>query len=95
MKKIITFALCCLLVSYTALASIPTLHSTEKKIKAKSLTERETDYVWVLHNNGCFYLYRVDVYDGILEFWVPLTPFNWGTSYVNCVYSEDQMDTLC
>ncbi len=52
-------------------------------------------YTWVLFGNGCFYLYRVEVVDNILEFWTPMGPGNWATNYINCAYTDEQMDNLC
>ena len=56
--------------------------------------QNEIYYVWVLMDNGCFYLFRVEVVGGILEFWTPMGAHNFVGSTVNCIFQEE-MDSIC
>lgn len=73
----------------------PKNQSLAKLYKFKVNAANEIEYWWVLHNDGCFRLYRVEIVGGILEFWTPLGWWNYIGTTTNCVYSLEQMDTMC
>ena len=61
---------------------------------SKKVSSNEIYYVWVLMDNGCYYLYRVEVVDDILEFWTPMGPLNYAGTTVNCMFQKE-IDSLC
>lgn len=73
----------------------PATQSLENLRKFKVKTVNEIEYWWVLHNDGCYHLYRVEIVGGILEFWTPLGYWNYIGSTTNCVYSQEQMEVMC
>jgi hypothetical protein len=72
-----------------------TIQSLAKLHKFKVKTVNELEYWWVLHNDGCYRLYRVEVIGGIFEIWTPLNHTNYIGSTINCVYTQEQMDVMC
>lgn len=55
------------------------------------------DYLYILHNDGCFYLYRIETYvfdTGSVVYSIPLTPLNYigNTSICSMV---DTIDDYC
>lgn len=73
----------------------PAIQSLEKLHKFKAKTVNEIEYWWVLHNDGCYRLYRVEIVGGILEFWTALNYTNYIGNTTNCVYSQEQMEVMC
>lgn len=79
MKKLLLLPLLLACVLFCNSASvIPSVQKNQTfKISAisyenKLVSDNETEYIWQLHTDGCFYLYRVVIVGGILEFWYPL-----------------------
>jgi hypothetical protein len=66
--------------------------------KEVSISEKDINeiyYIYTLHNNGCFYLFRVTVVGGILEFWEPMNYTNYIGQTEICMYTEEQMEVMC
>jgi hypothetical protein len=74
---------------------LPTIQSLAKLHKFKVKIVYELEYWWVLHNDGCYRLYRVEIIGGILEIWTALNYTNYIGSTINCVYTQEQMDFMC
>ncbi|HMP93829.1 MAG TPA: hypothetical protein PKD90_13195 [Phnomibacter sp.] len=60
-----------------------------------TLPFNEVELWWVLHNDGCYYMYKVVVMGGLLEFWTALNYSNYIGTTKMCVYTNDEMDNRC
>ncbi len=69
--------------------------SMEKMHKFKFRTINEIEYWWVLYNDGCYHLYRVEIVGGRLEFWTPLGYWNYIGATTICSFSYEEMDVMC
>jgi hypothetical protein len=78
-----------------SLNEAPSIQSFEKLHKFKAKTVNEIEYWWVLHNDGCYRLYRVEIVGGILEFWTAMNYTNYIGTTTNCAYSQEQMEVMC
>lgn len=102
MLKKISAVLLFIIITNTSFASPETLapevtpnSPTNTLYKFKVSTINEIEYWWILHNDGCFRLYKVVIVDGILEFWTALGWSNYIGPTTNCIYTKDQMETMC
>jgi hypothetical protein len=101
LKKL--FGLLLFIAIYTttnaATSSLPNessaIQSLAKLHKFKVKLDNELEYWWVLHNDGCYRLYRVEIIGGILEIWTALNYTNYIGTTINCVYTQEQMDVMC
>ena len=71
------------------------IQSFQSLYKFKVKTVNEIEYWWILGNDGCFRLYRLEILGGILEFWTYLGYSNYIGNTTNCAYSQEQMETMC
>jgi hypothetical protein len=71
------------------------LQSLENLQKFKIKTLNEIEYWWVLYNDGCYHLYRVEIVGGLLEFWTPLGYWNYIGATTACAFSYEEMDVMC
>jgi hypothetical protein len=103
MKKIFSFFLVVTICETVyAKEATPLLNEDDTGYSLENLTGfvasafNEIEYWWVLDNDGCYHLYRVEVVGGQLEFW---TPLGWWNNYhgstTNCVFTQEQMDVMC
>lgn len=54
-------------------------------------------YWWFLHNDGCYYLYRIETVEGngvAIDWIYPLNYTNYDGTYVRCIYAET-IETMC
>jgi|LakMenE18May11ns_1017448.scaffolds.fasta_scaffold9934839_2 hypothetical protein len=54
-------------------------------------------YWWILHNDGCYYLYRIEVgeEDGRTVAWFyPMNHLNYSGTYARCTYAET-IESMC
>jgi hypothetical protein len=66
-----------------------------------SVFERQADeirgYWWILYDDGCYYLYRIEV--GVEEgrgvaYFYPMNHLNYHGTYVRCTY-EETIESMC
>ena len=94
---IATFLILGLSCSYGATQSVKSVLLKSMRLESTTIekkTGNEIYYVWVLMDDGCFYLFRVEVVGGILEFWTPMGPDNFVGSTRNCIFREE-IDSIC
>jgi len=75
--------------------NVEVFQSMEKMHKFKFRTINEIEYWWVLYNDGCYHLYRVEIVGGLLEFWTPLGYWNYIGATTICSFSYEEMDVMC
>lgn len=63
----------------------------------KKVTDPIISYMWILHTNGCYYLYRIETIEGngfAVDWMYPMNYSNYDGTYVRCVYAET-IETMC